>query len=156
MIQGACPLLIHFIRSDASQVLRSLTGMWENGIRRHTWRLKKDHLGRFLISMRSFLRHGKRRASRTNSRTKGLGLIMYDQLLSGTENKNKRPPKTRPFSAPGAIAAAASPLFRQPRRTIHSDKARLIGKVRVSSSLSELLRGLDATRSKKQWLPRQV
>ena len=86
-----------------------------------------------LISMRSFLRHGKRRASRTNSRTKGLGLITYDQLLSGTGNKNKRPPRTRPFSAPGAIAAAASPLFRQPRRTIHSDKARLIGKVRVSS-----------------------
>jgi hypothetical protein len=90
-----------------------------------------------------------------NSRTKGLGLITYGQLLSGTWNKNKRPPRTRPFSAPGAIAAAASPLFRQSRRTIHFDKARLIGKVRVSSSLIELLRGLDATRSKKQRLPRQ-
>src|ERR1700730_15442433 len=88
--------------------------MWENGIRRQTWRLKKNHLGRFLISMRSFLRHGKRRASRTNSRTEGLLLLTYGQPLSGTGNKNKRLPRTRPFCSPGAIAVAASPLFRQP------------------------------------------
>src|SRR5260370_40008705 len=95
--------------------------MWENGIRRQTWRLKKNHLGRFLISMRSFLRHGKRRASRTNSSTKGHRLITYGQPLSGTGNKNERPPRTRPFCSRGAIAAA-SPLFRQPRRP-HPEKS---------------------------------
>jgi len=61
-------------------------------------------LGRFLISMRSFLRPGKRRASRTNSSTKGHRLITYGQRLSGTGNKNERPPRTRPFRSPGAIA----------------------------------------------------
>jgi hypothetical protein len=81
---------------------------------------KKEPSRRFLISTRSFLRHGKRRASRTNSSTKGHLLITYGQPLIGTENKNKRPPRTRPFCSLGAIAAAASPLFRQPRRP-HSE-----------------------------------
>ena len=94
--------------------------MWENGIRKQTWRLKKNHLGRLLTSMRSFLRHGKRRASRANSSTKGHRLLTYGQPPSGIGNKNERPPRTRPFCSPGAIAAAASPLFRQPRRP-HSD-----------------------------------
>jgi hypothetical protein len=87
-------------------------------MRRQTWRLKKNHQERVLISIRSLLRHGKRRASQTNSRTKGLRLITYGQPLSGTRNKNKRPPRTRPYCSPGAIAAAASPLFRQPRHCL--------------------------------------
>jgi hypothetical protein len=105
------------------QVLISpLTGMWENGIRRQPWHPKRNPLGRFLISMRSFLRRGKRRASRTNSSTKGHRLITYRQPLSGTGNKNERPPRTRPFCSRGTIAAA-SPLFRQPRRP-HSENPR--------------------------------
>ena len=104
---GAEPLSVVPVWAQPSQLL---TGMWENGIRRQTWRLKKNHPGRFSISMRSFLRHGKRRASRTNSRRKGLRLITYGQPLTGIGNKNRR--------SPGARSSARRGRLLPPRRFV--------------------------------------
>ena len=82
------------IEMPTSQPLpeKSLSEWGKMGIRRQTWRLTENLPGKLLISTQSFLRHGKRRDSRTSLSTKEHRLITYGQPLIGIGNKSKNPP----------------------------------------------------------------
>ena len=81
---------------------------------------KKEPSGKVLDKHAKFLAAWEAAGFPDKFEYEGTSFVNVRSTAEWYREQNKRPPRTRPFCSPAAIAAVARPLFRHPRRP-HSD-----------------------------------